>query len=241
MHLVGFTIAIYYNAWPYESQKCNSTCGYECKFSCRYYAAFEGHVISTFSTMCALDSRNVQEAITPIFLTFCSTYNYVSRGTQERAIHYLSLQLVLYVLVLLRKLLTISDLSLQGYVPHKNIPGVLHRPTNAQYKHTHTHFISPYPHTGNTNIGITHLRQPRIHMQPPSEQFPRIRTVKQRDALISQIYFWNETLHTSDSSSVYRQEFITVHTAMVCHTGLLTACEQDRCRQNMYDIYHCCV
>jgi hypothetical protein len=49
----------------------------------------------------------------------------------------------------------------------------------------------------------------------------------QLDALISQIYSWNETLHVSDSSSVH-QEFFTVHTAMVCHTGLLTACKQDQ-------------
>jgi len=34
-------------------------------------------------------------------------------------------------------------------------------------------------------------------------------------ALISQIYFWNKTLHVSDSSSVHHQEFFTVHTAMV--------------------------
>ena len=44
------------------------------------------------------------------------------------------------------------------------------------------------------------------------------------DALISQIYFWNKTLHVSDSSSVHHQEFFTVNTAMVCHT----ACEQDQ-------------
>jgi hypothetical protein len=31
----------------------------------------------------------------------------------------------------------------------------------------------------------------------------------------SQIYFWNKTLHISDSSSVHHQEFFTVHTAMV--------------------------
>ena len=37
----------------------------------------------------------------------------------------------------------------------------------------------------------------------------------QLDALISQIYFWIETLHVSDSSSVHHQEFFTVHTAMV--------------------------
>jgi len=43
---------------------------------------------------------------------------------------------------------------------------------------------------------------------------------------ISQIYFWNKTLHVSDSSCAHYQEFFTVHTAM--HTGLLTACEQDQ-------------
>ena len=32
---------------------------------------------------------------------------------------------------------------------------------------------------------------------------------------MSQIYFWNKTLHVSDSSSVHHQEFFTVHTAMV--------------------------
>jgi len=41
--------------------------------------------------------------------------------------------------------------------------------------------------------------------------------------------FWNKTLHVSDSSSVYHQEFFTLHTAMVyIITDLLTACEQDQ-------------
>jgi len=44
------------------------------------------------------------------------------------------------------------------------------------------------------------------------------------DALISQIYFWNKTLHVSDSSSVHHQEFFTVHKAV--YTGLLTVCSQ---------------
>ena len=34
-------------------------------------------------------------------------------------------------------------------------------------------------------------------------------------ALIAQIYFWNKTLHVSDSSSFHHQEFSAVHTAMV--------------------------
>ena len=51
----------------------------------------------------------------------------------------------------------------------------------------------------------------------------------------SQIYFWNKTLHVSDSSSVHQQEFFTVHTTMVyvMHARKLSA--------NLYDIYHCCV
>jgi len=37
----------------------------------------------------------------------------------------------------------------------------------------------------------------------------------QQDALIPQIYFWNKTLHVSNSSSVHHQASFTVHTAMV--------------------------
>jgi hypothetical protein len=37
----------------------------------------------------------------------------------------------------------------------------------------------------------------------------------QLDALISQIYFGNEALHVSDSSSVHHRELFTVHSAMV--------------------------
>ena len=39
--------------------------------------------------------------------------------------------------------------------------------------------------------------------------------INQVDALISQIYSWNENIHVSDSSSVHHQEFFTVHTAIV--------------------------
>jgi len=42
----------------------------------------------------------------------------------------------------------------------------------------------------------------------------------QRDALISQIYFWNRTLHVSDRFIVHRQESSAVYTAIgICHTG----------------------
>jgi len=40
-----------------------------------------------------------------------------------------------------------------------------------------------------------------------------------------QIYFWNKTLHVSDSSSVHHQEFFTVHTTVVY---VIPACEQDQ-------------
>jgi hypothetical protein len=65
--------------------------------------------------------------------------------------------------------------------------------------------------------------------------------------------FLNETLHISDSSSVHHQKFFTIHTAMVCHTSFLAACEQNqdgtqfhsdsahKLSANLYDIYHCCV
>jgi len=44
-------------------------------------------------------------------------------------------------------------------------------------------------------------------------------------ALISQIYFWNKTLHISDISSVHHQEFFhCTHSNGVCHT----AYEQDQ-------------
>ena len=40
------------------------------------------------------------------------------------------------------------------------------------------------------------------------------------NALISQIYFWNKTVHVSDSFSVRHQEASTVRTAIgICHTG----------------------
>ena len=42
----------------------------------------------------------------------------------------------------------------------------------------------------------------------------------QQDALNSQIYFWNKTLHVSDRFSVNHQESSTVYTAIgICHTG----------------------
>jgi len=52
--------------------------------------------------------------------------------------------------------------------------------------------------------------------------------------VISQIYFWNKTLHVSGSSSVHNQGFFTVRTAMVYVIQLARSA-------NLYDIYHCCV
>jgi len=42
----------------------------------------------------------------------------------------------------------------------------------------------------------------------------------QLGTLISEIYFWNKSLHVSDSSSARHQAFFIVHTAIgICHTG----------------------
>ena len=56
----------------------------------------------------------------------------------------------------------------------------------------------------------------------------------QRDARISQIYFWNGTLHVSDSFSVHHHESSTVYTAI--HTGYAD-CLLASSRHNLYDIY----
>ena len=46
----------------------------------------------------------------------------------------------------------------------------------------------------------------------------------QLDALISQIYFWNRTLHVSDIISVHHQESSAVHTAIgIGHIDCATA------------------
>jgi hypothetical protein len=55
-----------------------------------------------------------------------------------------------------------------------------------------------------------------------------IKTIQ--DVLNSQIYFGNETLHVSDSSSVLHQELFTVHSAMVyvIHTAFEQQQQQDQ-------------
>jgi len=55
----------------------------------------------------------------------------------------------------------------------------------------------------------------------------------QRDTLISQIYFWNRTLHVSDRFSVHHQESSTVHTTIcTCYADCLLASSQ----HNLYDV-----
>jgi hypothetical protein len=45
------------------------------------------------------------------------------------------------------------------------------------------------------------------------------RIIKATRCNIFSILFWNEILHVSDSSSVQRQEYFTIHTAMVYEVG----------------------
>ena len=68
----------------------------------------------------------------------------------------------------------------------------------------------------------------------------------QRDALVSQVYFGNRTLHVSDRFTVHHQESSTVYTAIgVCHTGYAdcllarSGCHPDLAssQHNLYDKY----
>jgi len=62
---------------------------------------------------------------------------------------------------------------------------------------------------------------------------------------ISQVYFWNRTVHVSDSFSVHHQESSTVHTAIgIRHTGyadcllawnILISLASGQ--HNLYDVY----
>jgi hypothetical protein len=65
----------------------------------------------------------------------------------------------------------------------------------------------------------------------------------QRDALISQICFWNRTLHVSDRFPVYHQESSTAYTAIgIYHTGYAGSgwnilIPLASSQHNLYDIY----
>ena len=58
---------------------------------------------------------------------------------------------------------------------------------------------------------------------------------------MSQIYFWNRTLHVSDSSSVHHQEFSTVHTAIDIRNTGYADCLLASSQHDLYDTYHFCV
>jgi len=60
------------------------------------------------------------------------------------------------------------------------------------------------------------------------------KTSIQRDALISQIYFWNRALNVSDRFSVHHQKSSTVHTAI--HTGY-AYCLLASSQHNLFDIH----
>jgi hypothetical protein len=61
---------------------------------------------------------------------------------------------------------------------------------------------------------FTNIKNER-KLNPPQHIFNISYNKTKVDAVISQIYSWNEILHVSHSSSVHHQEFFTVHAAMV--------------------------
>ena len=93
--------------------------------------------------------------------------------------------------------------------------------------------IKMQPATSDTSMQantVTHFRYRRLslyrfnrytgywHSEDRASWY--ILTIKPTRRTISQIYFWNRTLHVSDSFSVNHQESSTVHTAIgICHTG----------------------
>jgi hypothetical protein len=50
--------------------------------------------------------------------------------------------------------------------------------------------FSSYPHTRNTNVRITHIRQSKLYMQPPSKQLPSIITLDSSQCFYV-VYFIN--------------------------------------------------
>ena len=77
---------------------------------------------------------------------------------------------------------------------------------------------------------------------------PSFRIINQLDALISQIYSCNETICFGQFLCPSSGVFHCTHSNGICHTGLLTAFEQDpdpdparKLSANLYDIHHCCV
>jgi len=66
-------------------------------------------------------------------------------------------------------------------------------------------------------MGLSKTNYTQIHTRARACTYMSTNRLKsnQTDVLISQIYFWNKTLHVSDSSSVHHPEFFTVDTAMI--------------------------
>ena len=58
----------------------------------------------------------------------------------------------------------------------------------------------------------------------------KVLVIKPTRCINSQIYFWNKTLHVSDSSSFHHQEFFNVHTAI--HTGFADSLRAGSRRQS---------
>ena len=110
------------------------------------------------------------------------------------------------------------------------VPGSVHSEMNAAMHDHVLHLCTPAWEAGSAHTRAlsnvrTHNAIALKHTQNEwcrtwRQEVPAILIINQRDAPISQIYFWNRTLHVSDSFSVRHQESITVYTAIgMSHTG----------------------
>ena len=82
------------------------------------------------------------------------------------------------------------------------------------YKYAVSACITELPIEQDEKYNHVHLlRKFDVHVTMHRDKFLIIKPT--RCTNFSNLFFWNEILHVSDSSSIHRQEFFTVHTAMV--------------------------
>ena len=94
----------------------------------------------------------------------------------------------------------------------------------------------PTSHLLEIRPNIIHSSTPRFPQWSLSLRFPHQDPIHPLVTLISHIYFWDKTLHVSDSSSVHHRQFFTVHTAVVY---VIQVCWQLASRIRMIPSWSC--
>jgi hypothetical protein len=103
-----------------------------------------------------------------------------------------------------------SHSLLRSGAKHESKTGTMKR---YRHKHSAASYSHVAAHQANTLIILRSCDRAAWHVTVHREKFLYN---NQLDPLISQIYFGNETLRVSASSSVHRHELFTAHSTMVC-------------------------